>query len=68
MEDQKPGPELVCNLGFAKEKGLELKAKKISKIVQVGRRGEQTSLIQMYNRRVWGPPLGDFWEFFGEEK
>ena len=46
MEDQKPGSELACNLNFAKEKGLELKAKKIFKIVQVGRRGEQTSLIQ----------------------
>ena len=33
MEDQKPGPGLARNLGFAKEKGLEPKVKKISKIV-----------------------------------
>ena len=33
MEDQKPGPGLACNLGFAKEKILEPKVKKISKIV-----------------------------------
>ena len=33
MEIQKPGPTLACNLGFAKEKGLEPKVKKISKIV-----------------------------------
>ena len=33
MEDQKPEPGLVCNLDFAKEKGLEPKVKKISKIV-----------------------------------
>ena len=33
MEDQKPGPGLAFNLGFATEKGLELKVKKISKIV-----------------------------------
>ena len=32
MENQKPGPGLACNLGFAKEKGLEPKVKKISKI------------------------------------
>ena len=42
MEDQKPG--LACNLGFAKEKELEPKVKKISKIAYVGRGGEQTSL------------------------
>ena len=51
MEDQKPGPGLACNLGFAKEKRLKSKVKKISKIVQVGRRGEQTSLVQMYHSR-----------------
>ena len=28
MEDQKPGPGLACNLGFAKEKRLEPKVKK----------------------------------------
>ena len=28
-----PEPRLVCNLGFAKEKELEPKVKKISKIV-----------------------------------
>ena len=33
IEDQKPGPGLACNLGFAKEKGLEPTVKKISKIV-----------------------------------
>ena len=33
MEDQKPGPGLVCNLGFAREKELEPEVKKISKIV-----------------------------------
>ena len=33
MKDQKRGPGLACNLGFAKEKGLESKVKKISKIV-----------------------------------
>ena len=44
MEDQKPGPGLACNLGFAKEKGLERKSKKISKIVQVGRRGQPTTV------------------------
>ena len=33
MEDQKPGPGLAFNLGFTTEKGLELKVKKISKIV-----------------------------------
>ena len=45
MEDQNPEPGLACNLSFAKEKGFEPKFKKISKIVQVGRRGEQTSLV-----------------------
>ena len=33
MEDQKPEPGLACNLGFAKEKELEPKVKKISKVV-----------------------------------
>ena len=33
MEDQKPGPVLAYNLGFAKEKGLGPKVEKISKIV-----------------------------------
>ena len=33
MEDQKSGPGLACNLGFAKEKGLEPEVKSISKIV-----------------------------------
>ena len=40
MEDQKPGPRLACNLSFARKKRLELKVKKISEIVEVGRRGE----------------------------
>ena len=33
MEDQKLGLGLACNLGFAKEKELEPKDKKISKIL-----------------------------------
>ena len=33
MVDQKSGPRLACNLDFAKEKELEPKDKKISKIV-----------------------------------
>ena len=33
MEDQKPGPGLACNMGFAEEKGLEPEVKKTSKIV-----------------------------------
>ena len=45
MEDQKPESGLARNRGFAKEKGLEPKVKKNSKIVQVGKRGEQTSLV-----------------------
>ena len=32
MEDQKPVPGLARNMGFAKDKGLEPKVKKISKI------------------------------------
>ena len=43
MEDKKPGPGLACNLGFAKQKGPEPKVKQIFKIIEVGRRGEQTS-------------------------
>ena len=54
MENQKLGPGLACNLGFAKKKGLESKSKKISKIVQVGRRRQQTSLVQTYYRRGSG--------------
>ena len=56
---------MACNLGFAKEKGLEPKVKKISKIIKVGRRGEQTSLVQMDHRR-WseGRRGGDFLKFF----
>ena len=33
MEDQMPETGLACNLSFAKEKELEPKVKKISKIV-----------------------------------
>ena len=58
MEDQKMGPVLASNLGFATEKGLEPKVEKISKI---GWRGEQTSLIQTYHRRVFG---GRRWAIF----
>ena len=61
MEDQKLEPGLACNLGFAKEKGLKPKVKKISKIVLVGRRGEQTSLAQTYRRRWSG---GRHWAIF----
>ena len=32
MEDQNPGPGLVCNLDFAQEKGLEPKVKKTPKL------------------------------------
>ena len=62
MEDQKPGPGLACSLSFAKEKGLESIVKTISKIVLVGRRGEQTSLVQTYHRRGSGCLR---WRFFG---
>ena len=54
MEDQKPGPGLACNLDFTKEQGLEPKVKKVSKIVEIGRRGEQTSLTQTYHKRGQG--------------
>ena len=62
MEAQNRGPGLACNLDFAKGEGLEAKVKKASKIVQIGRRGEQTSLTQTYHRRGFGggQPLGDF--------
>ena len=61
MENQKSGPGLACNLDFAKGIGLESKVKKLSKIVQVGRRGERTSLTQTYQRpRSGGRLLGDF--------
>ena len=43
MEDQKTESGLAWKLGFAKEKGLEPKLEKISKVVWIGRRGEQTS-------------------------
>ena len=36
MEDQKPWPGLACNLGFAKEKGLEPKVKKLLKLSKLG--------------------------------
>ena len=62
MEDQKSGPGLACSLNFAKEKGFEPKIKQISKIVQVGIRGEQTCLTQAYHKLGYkGRPLGDFW-------
>ena len=65
MEDQKPGPGLACNLGFAQEKELEPKSKKIFKIVQVGRCGEQTSLVQTYHRRgSGGRRWAISWDFF----
>ena len=41
-EDQKPQPCLACNLDFAKEKELELKVKKVSKIVEIVRHGKQS--------------------------
>ena len=65
MEDQQLGPGLACNLGFAKEKGLQPKVNKISKIVYVGRRGEQTSFVHTYNRRGFGDRRrAIFWNFF----
>ena len=65
MEDQKPGPGLACNLSFATEKGLEPKVKKISETVEVGRRGEQTSLVRTYPRRgSRGRGRAIFWIFF----
>ena len=61
MKDSKSEPGLACNLDFAKGKGLEPKVKKLSKIVQAGRRGEQTCLTQTYQRlRFGGRPLGNF--------
>ena len=36
MEDQKPVPGLACNMGFAKEKGLEPKVKKFPKLAELG--------------------------------
>ena len=39
-EDQKPRPCLACNLDFANKKELELKVKKVSKIVEIVRRGK----------------------------
>ena len=33
---KKPGPGLACNLGFAKEKGLELKVKRFPKLSNLG--------------------------------
>ena len=54
-------------MGFPKEKGLEPKIKKISKIVYVGRRGEETSLVQTCHWRGSGAPLGDFLDFFFEK-
>ena len=64
MEDWKPGPGLPYNLGFAKEKGFEPKVKKISKIVQVGRRGEQTSLVHTYHSMGLGAAAGRFFGIF----
>ena len=69
MEAQNPGHGLACNLDFAKEEGLEAKVKKASKIVQIGRRGEQTSLTQTYHRRGFGggAAVGQFFiNFFGK--
>ena len=64
MENEKPETGLACNMGFAKEKGLEPKIKKISKIVLVERRGEQTGLVQTYKRRGSGGRLGRFFKSF----
>ena len=69
MEDQKPGPGMACNLSFGREKGLEPKVKKISETVEVGRRGEQTSLVRTYVSQtgLWGPLLGNFLDIFLEK-
>ena len=68
MEDQKPGPGLACNLGFAKENGLKPKSKKISKIVQVGRGDQLASLVQTYYRRgSRGCRWAISWNFFLEK-
>ena len=65
MEDQPLGPGLACNLGFAKEKGLQSKVNKLSKSIYVGRRGEQTSLVRTYNRwEFGGRRWAIFWNFF----
>ena len=63
------GAWLACNLGFAREKGLEPKSKKISKIVEVWRRGQQTSLVQTYHRRgSGGHHWAISWDFFWGKK
>ena len=51
MEDQKPRPWLACNLDFVKEKGVEPKIKKVSKLILIGQRGKQTGLTQTHHRR-----------------
>ena len=64
-EDQKTRPWLACSLDFAQRKGLEPKVKKVSKILQIGLRGKQTSLTQTEHR--WGSGgrlLGNFLQFF----
>ena len=64
IEDQKPRPRLACNLDFAKGEILEPKVKKASKIVEIGRRVEQTSLTQTYHKRgSGGQQLGEFLYF-----
>ena len=68
IEDQKPGPELAWNLDFAKGEGLEPKVKNIFKIVQIGRRGEQTSLTQTHCRRGLEATAGRFFVIFCEKK
>ena len=60
MEEEKSGPGLAYNLDFAKGKDLNQKFR-FFQIVQVGRHGEQISLIQTYHRLgSGGRPLGDF--------
>ena len=61
MEDQKTGPRLACNVKFANGKGLKPKVKKVSKIVYIGRRGEQTSLtLKRITKGVWEPAAEQF--------
>ena len=67
MENQKSGPGLAWNLGFVKEKKFEPQVKKISKIGQVGKCGEQTSLVQTFHRPDLGAAAGNFLEFFLEK-
>ena len=59
MEDQKPGPGLACNLGFAKEKDLNLKLKRFPKLSKL------EDVVRKYLRRgSGGRRWAIFWNFF----